>query len=231
MRLHASLLAVLLAAAGACGGRRAAPADAAVTGARHVFSLHGDLAGDSTRAGARYQWREIDRELAERGFVVRGEPRAPSTDPEAYADTVATRVRKLLADGVPAERITVAGVQQGGRIALLVASRVTEPGVNYVIMAGCPRRTTAEEIRAIGKVQGRILSMYGEDDRENGSCQRVFEQSPGPLAVREVVLAFGDASTFHQPRRAWMNRLEDWAKDARAPLMVAPGEAVKKRRP
>jgi hypothetical protein len=79
-------------------------------------------------------------------------------------------------------------------------------------------------------VQGRILSMYGEDDRQNGSCQRVFEQSPGPLAVREVVLAFGNASYFHQPRRAWMNRLEDWAKDARAPLMVAPGAEKQSRR-
>jgi len=231
------LLALLLVAASGCGGSRAAaPAPGEVDqSARYVFSLHSELAaqmgdGARTRRDGAYQWRAIDRELAERGFVVFGEPRSAEAQPEAYADSVAARVRTLLADGVRAERITVAGFQQGGLIALMVASRVTVPGVNYVVMAACPRRPTPEALRAIGRVQGRILSMFGEDDRQAGSCKRVFEQSPGPLAVREVEFAYGaDAGYFFQPRRAWMSRLEDWAKDARAPLMVAPGAAAKKK--
>ena len=231
--LAPALTVLALTVAGGCGGARSAPpvAGASDPSVRYVFSLHSELASDSARARrSRYQWQAIDRELAGRGFVVFGEPRAVGTDPDAYADTVATRVRKLLADGVRAERITVAGVQQGGLIALKVASRVTVPGVNYVIMAGCPRRATPEELRAVGRVQGRLLSMYGEDDRQAGSCTRVFEQSPGPLAVREVEFANGaNATYFYRPQRGWMNRLEDWAKEARAPLMMAPGATAKKQ--
>jgi hypothetical protein len=237
MRFHGvrhSLLVLALAVAGACGGSRAAApvAGASDPSVRYVFSLHSELADDSARARrSRYQWQEIDRELADRGFVVFGERRAPGTEPAAYADSVAARVRKLLGDGVRPERITVAGFQQGGLIALMVASRVTQPGVNYVIMAGCPRRVTPEAVNAIGRVQGRILSLYGEDDRQAGSCNRVFEQSPGPLAVREVEFANGaNATYFYRPQRGWMNRLEDWAKEARAPLMVAPGAEPRKRR-
>jgi hypothetical protein len=229
-----ALTALALTGAGACGGARsAAPvAGAADPSVRYVFSLHSELADDSARARrSRYEWQAIDRELAGRGFVVFGGRRSAGADTDAYADSVARRVRKLLADGVRPERITVAGVQQGGVIALKVASRVTVPGVNYVIMAGCPRRATTEQLRAVGRVQGRILSMYGEDDRQAGSCNRVFEQSPGPLAVREVEFANGaNATYFYRPQRGWMNRLEGWAKEARAPLMVAPGATATKRR-
>jgi predicted esterase len=233
-----ALGALALLGAAACGGSRPAalPASTSVDpGRRYVFYLHSELSeqmGDTarTRRHGRYERERIVREIGERGFTVVAPLRGPDTDATAYADTVIRQVRELIAGGVPAERITITGFQKGGHIALLVAARSRNPVLNYVVMAACPRRATPEDLKAIGNVEGRILSMYGEEDRQAGSCKRLFEQSPGPIAVRETEFANrADAGYFYRPARGWMNRLEDWAKDAKAPLMVAPGAELPKR--
>jgi acetyl esterase/lipase len=160
-----------------------------------------------------YEYEKILADFAGRGFVVISEPRPRNTDPGAYADKVVGQVRALRRAGVPPEHIAVVGFSKGGGIALLTASRLGEPKVNFVILAGCSDGTPPEIARHL---QGRILSMFDASDDRATSCKNAFAQAKGPLVQQEVVLKLGTGhGAFYRPGD-WMDRVVRWVKQAGA---------------
>lgn len=158
-----------------------------------------------------YEYERILEDFAGRGFVVVSEPRPRGTEPEAYSDKVVGQVRALLRAGVPPEHVAVVGFSKGGGIALLTASRLGEPKVNFVILAGCGPWTPPETAQ---NLQGRILSMFDSADEVAGTCTKAFAQAKGPLVQEEVVLKLGTGhGAFYRPGD-WLERVAGWVKRA-----------------
>ncbi len=157
-----------------------------------------------------YEYEKILADFASRGFVVISEPRPRGTDPGAYADKIVGQVRALLRAGVPPEHIAVVGFSKGGGIALLTASRLAAPKVNFVILAGCGDGPSPEASR----LQGRILSMFDASDDRATTCKKTFAQAKGPLVQEEVVLKLGTGhGAFYRPGD-WIGKVAGWVYQA-----------------
>ena len=188
------------------------------TNARYLFYLHGQAIERGGRHAQSYDYQGIIRALADRGFIVIGEERGP-IDNRPYAKKVSGQVEKLLAAGVPAMNITVAGHSKGGMITLIVMTMLDNPDIAYANFAGCGLeggsrsggigRFAAEEA---SKARGRLLSAYERGDAISGSCKAVMEKMSGAFA-RERVLDFGGGhELFYKPDKAWIDILQAWAE-------------------
>jgi hypothetical protein len=180
--------------------------------ARYLIYLHGRIVEMQGRQATspefgRYEYDAILKALADKGLVVISELRGPNTG-AAYAKKVTGQVRRLLAGGVPARHITVAGFSKGGFLALATSAEVGDPGVNFVIMAGCgPRADEPLKGRAL---KGRMLSLYDASDGMAGSCQKLF--APG-METKEVRLTTGlRHGLFFRPRPEWVDLVGDWTR-------------------
>lgn len=178
--------------------------------ARYLIYLHGRILEVQGRQAVspdfgKYHYDAILKALADKGLVVISELRGPDTD-ASYAKKVAAQVRKLVAGGVPAKHITVAGFSKGGFLARATAEGLADPAVNIVLMAACGPR--ADPGRA-AMMKGRILSVYDESDEMAGSCQRLF--APG-METKEVKLDTGlRHGVFFRPRPDWIGLVAGWA--------------------
>lgn len=215
------LLALSIPARSADGADRAIHTDVPPTidpAARYLFHLHGraiEVQGPTAKTPwGPYLYNEVVGAFADRGFVVIGEVRPPTTQLAPYAMTVAGQVAKLLSAGVPPEHITVTGFSKGGAIAVLTTATIGNPRVSFVVMAGCllagGGRTPAD-LTAIGPPQGRIFSIYDEGDTEAGSCASSFADKPG-VTFKEAVMHEGRGhGLFLTPNKAWLDPVVDWA--------------------
>jgi hypothetical protein len=144
--------------------------------------------------------------------------------PEGFADhygvvKVVAQVGSLLAAGVPARNIAVAGFSKGGAITLSVSALAGEADLRYVVMAGCPSSAAGPfgpghgrfvEVEA-PKIRGRMLSIYDEADRVAGSCRSVFERTgPGFRSEEQVLRNGGGHGLFYQPHDAWVVPVSQW---------------------
>jgi hypothetical protein len=181
--------------------------------ARYLIYLHGRIVEMQGRQAVspefgRYEYDAILQALASKGLVVISEVRGTDTGP-AYAKKVAGQVRKLLAAGVPANHVTVAGFSKGALLARAASAELGKPDVRFVIMAGCGPRA-AQSIKA-GALKGRILSLYDQADAMAGSCRPLFATAPG-LESKEVRLTIGMGhGVFFTPRKEWIDLVADWA--------------------
>jgi hypothetical protein len=181
--------------------------------ARYMLYLHGrilELEGRkavSPDFGA-YQYDTILEALAARGFVVIAEVRNFDAG-AAFVRKVAGQVRRLLAAGVPARNITVAGFSKGGGLAVAVAVALADARVNYVFMAGCSKEPAWVQRHA--GVGGRLLSLYEASDRFTPSCAPLFAKAAG-AEEKEIVFRSGlDHGHFYAPRADWLDALSAWA--------------------
>jgi hypothetical protein len=185
--------------------------------ARYLFHMHGTVVEESGPYGrnrhGQYYYHETVAALAERGFIVISEVR-PRSDVVPYATKVARQVARLRGAGVPADHITVSGVSKGGFMTLLTVFAIRDPGMRFVILAGCLRDGNfSRAIAAIGgpPPQGRVLSLYDYADPDIGSCASSFPPTPG-LAFEEVVLQTGRGhGLFFSPDPVWVDRVVAWA--------------------
>lgn len=217
------LLAVIACAATA----RAMPFEKALKqadpAAKYLFYLHGAIVEQqgkhavSKRYGA-YDYDRIIEHFEDRGLVVIDEVRG-KTNPNSYAAKVTGRIRQLRAAGVPSGNITVAGFSKGGYIALLVASSMNDPGLGYVVMAGCGKGRTGHAFARFlkhkrgARLKGRIYSIFAGSDLEAGSCGPAMEQSVGNgLAFHENRIRSGKGhGLFYQPRPEWIHPVARFA--------------------
>ncbi len=189
---------------------------------KYIFYMHGawlethGLNAPHPKHG-RYRYDAIIDALTNAGYKVVSEVRQESVQPLEYAEHVADRVRDLLEAGTPARHITVVGHSKGGQMALIVASLVQEPAVNYIVLAGCGRPGTMFR-RSYDRflqqraqyLRGRILSIYDSADGEAGTCREAFDRIPD-LEIREVVLHTGRGhGLFYSPEPVWLEPVVEW---------------------
>ena len=115
--------------------------------AKYFFFMHNYYVEKNGPEGD-CKYNDILKAFADRRFIVISEVRTGKIVPSTYAEKVVRQVRTLLDSGVPPQNITVGGHSKGGVINLCIASKLENPKVNFVVMAGC-------EIAAVKK-----LNMY-----------------------------------------------------------------------
>lgn len=194
---------------------------------KYLFYLHGAImetqgkAATSPRYGV-YLYDRIIEHYEDRGLTVIEEVR-PKVNPTQYAAKIVTQIRQLMAAGVPAGHITVAGFSKGGYITLLVASSLGNPDVGYVIMAGCGKGKVGFGFEQFlkhnrgARLKGRIYSIYAGSDLDAQSCRAAVEQSSGEgLVFRENRIKSGKGhGLFYQPRPEWVEPTAIFAKGGR----------------
>ncbi|HSL68809.1 MAG TPA: alpha/beta hydrolase [Longimicrobiales bacterium] len=182
--------------------------------ARYLLYLHGQIVEDqgvapvSPQFGS-YEYRAIVGQLADSGFTVISEARAPNTDVRIYADSVLRQIRRLLANGITAHHITVVGASKGSVIAMLVSTRLPDP-VRYVLLANC-----GDDIlrRFRPRLHGDVLSIYEASDPIGASCRPLFQQSPDIGQHDEIRLQTGLKHGFlYRPLPEWIGPTIAWAR-------------------
>jgi len=195
---------------------------AEVPRSRHLIYLHGRIVQEQQIARPKHPqhgYYELDKILGtfrDQGFVVSGELRAKSASVVDSADRLVAQVKKLIASGVPADRITVVGASMGGGIALLASARLQNPDVRFCILGACLSEGVARLVATQGKrPAGRILAVRESSDETTEQCPP-WEDDPAAgaaLAVREIVLDTGLHHGFlYRPLPEWVNPVVEWAK-------------------
>ena len=183
--------------------------------AKYFFFLHNYYVEKNGPEGD-CKYNDILKAFADRGFTVVSEVRTGKIIPCTYAEKLVRQLRTLLNSGVPPQNITVGGHSKGGVISLCIASKLENPKVSFVIMAGC-------EIAAVKKckmypdfkkLKGRILSVYASSDSIANSCEDAFSKASGELSDTEIKLK-SDAGhkLFFTPKEIWLDPVISWIKN------------------
>jgi hypothetical protein len=188
--------------------------------AKYLFYLHGrivEIGGVRPRHERHgfYEYEEILRALAARGFHVISEPRPADTEHVAYARKVVSQIERLLAAGVPARNVTVVGASKGGAIAIYVSTLLKNRDANFVVLAGCGGET-ARRLKV--DLYGRVLSMYDTKDEYGGeggrgvSCSKFYKQSTGLKQSNEIEVKLGVGhGLLYKPFKEWIDPAVEWA--------------------
>lgn len=184
--------------------------------ARYVIYLHARIIEEQRiprpldeRFGP-YEYQQILDTLAASGAEVIAEERAPGTDFRQFGSHVADQVRRLLAAGVPAERIAVVGFSKGGAIAMIASALLQDPRIAFVFLGPCGDWVKG---RDDVDVRGRILSIYEASDELGTSCEPLFAQASDPGEVRELRIDTGSGhGAFYRPRPEWLAPLLQWVE-------------------
>jgi len=173
---------------------------------KHLFYMHGyrleSLDDDHKRAKA---YRIIVSSLEDHGFNVISEQRG-ETSVIDYGIGIANEVKKLLADGVKPQNITVAGFSKGAAIALIAAGQVKNPNVNFIALAGCSDFFHVN----YKKLQGRILSIYDVDDEKYYPCDGKISNDQEGVTFKEVSIESGKGhSVFRKKKEKWIEQWRD----------------------
>lgn len=105
---------------------------------------------------------------------------------------------------------------KSGVITFFVSAKLKNPGVNFVVMAGCgrgPFQRAYDRVlsQASPSLQGRFLSIYDADDRVAGTCKRAFGMSSGRIIRTEIQLRTGlGHGLLYCPRKDWFEPVVDW---------------------
>ena len=189
-------------------------------GAKYLFYLHGriiEVQGTRPQHPQHgfYEYEEILRTLAARGFNVISEPRPADTEHVEYARKVVSQISRLLAAGVPARNVTVVGASKGGAIAVYVSTLLKNRDANFVVLAGCGGET-ARRLKV--DLHGRVLSVYDTKDEYGGeggrgvSCSQFYKQSTGLRESNEIAVKLGVGhGLLYKPFKEWIDPSVAWA--------------------
>lgn len=232
MRKHLISLALLLSVI-ACGQQRANPVannsqtnssaqevlkdvPATVdTKASYLFYLHGRIIENQgvrptdPRYGV-YEYEEILKTLAAKGFAVISEARAKDTDVNQYATKVVQQVNTLINKGVPPSHITVLGASKGSVITMRVSTLLRNKDVNFVLMSNC-NDWVGRNFQI--DLYGNVLSIYDINDEFGQTCQKFFDKASGLNRRKEVVLKVGTGhAILYKPMKEWIDPVVEWAR-------------------
>lgn len=154
----------------------------------------------------------IVQALDKQGFEVTTVTNA-GDDRLAYAKRIAKEVRTLMAQGVPADDISVIGAGTSSAVAALTSARVGDRHVNYVLLGQCDPILKSEYNF---HMSGRVLGIHDDADSASLSCRSLWNASPKVSERQEIVLHTGFGPTlFHEPRDQWMQPLVEWTNGGR----------------
>lgn len=188
--------------------------------ARYLIYLHGRIVEEQgprptdERFGP-YEYQQILDTLAASGAEVIAEVRPKGTDFRAFGARVADQVRRLVAAGVPAERIAVVGFSKGGAIAIVASALLGDSRVPFVFLGACGDWVKG---RDDVDVRGRILSIHEASDELGTSCEPLFAQASERGTHREVRITTGAGhGAFYRPRSEWLVPMFAWVERQVAP--------------
>ena len=186
---------------------------------RHLIYLHGRIVQEQQGARPRhpeyghYELEAILRTFREKGFTVEAEIRPKTASVSDSADKVVAKVRALLTQGVPADRINVVGASMGAAIALTAAARLQEPKVRFAVLGPCLSAQVPAFLASEGKrPSGRILAIRETSD-DIGPCApwKGDHDAESPLVAREIVLETGLKHGFlYRPLPEWVDPVVEW---------------------
>jgi len=228
--LHLFILTFVLFAV-ACGQQRANPVNNADSRAPQVilkdvpatvdpkasylFYLHGRLIEThgirptDPRYGV-YEYEEILKTLAGKGFTVISEARAKDTDVNQYATKVVQQVNTLINAGASPSHITVLGASKGSLITMRVSTLLRNKDVNFVIMSNC--NDWVDKNFQID-LYGNVLSIYDVNDEFGQTCKKFFAKAHGLNRRNEVMLKVGTGhAVLYKPMKEWVDLVVEWAK-------------------
>ena len=188
---------------------------------RHLIYLHGRIVQEHQSVRPRhpqfgyYELEKILDTFRHRGFEVSGEIRPKAASVSESADRVVAEVLRLLASGVPADRVTVVGASMGAAIALVASARLQNSDVRFCVLGAC----LSESVRGLraeeGKApSGHVLSIREATDDSTGACKpwKTDPDSRSLLVAREIVLDTGLGHGFlYRPLPEWVNPVVEWA--------------------
>jgi hypothetical protein len=174
---------------------------------RYLFYLHGRIIEEQgpkavSEAHGAYQYEEILRALANKGFIVISEPRPQGTDVAQYAAKVSKQIKSLLDLGVSPSKITVVGASKGGGIAATVSNQLHNRDLNFVLLAVCTQI----------ELYGNVLSIWDHRDDPNiAGCKRAMNHR-GINRHREIELKLGlGHGLLYKPLKDWIDPAVDWS--------------------
>jgi hypothetical protein len=189
-------------------------AEASPSAEHYLFYLHGRIVEEQGPQGVspqfgRYDYPGILAAFRKRGFTVISEVRPRDTDVGVYADKVIGEVRALIARGVDPSRITIVGASKGAVIVALVSTRLRDPRVRYVMLAGCnPWLIRTHDPH----LTGEMLSIYEQSDDIGRTCRPLAARSPGLRRFREIRLTTGlGHGMVYRPLAQWVAPAAAWA--------------------
>lgn len=189
---------------------------AAINPAASYLFFHHNYYVETKGVDGDCKYYDILKAFSGRGYTVISEIRPKDASVIEYGKKGAADVRKLLAAGVPPEKITVAGHSKGGVIALQVAAQLDSPKINYAILAGCGIKGLEKGYPEFGKLKGNFLSLYASSDRIAGSCGPEFTKTKEGLSANEIVLDNpAGRQLFFKPVAAWLEPVNDWLKQGK----------------
>jgi len=182
---------------------------------RYLFYLHGQIVEGSDGRPEHpeygvYDYPAIVQALKSDRFTVISEIREARADGRKYAEKLAAEVEKLLADGVPPERICIVGASKGGGIAVAASSMLKNERLNFVFMGTCVNWITDwPEL----DLRGRILSISEESDTVAGSCKEAFAASRIAPVFKEIRIHTGlGHGAYYRPIPQWTEAVGAWCR-------------------
>ena len=194
-----------------------------IPSAKYIFFLHGKTPEKYGPNGINscfgiYDYHGIVKSFIKCGFTVISEIRPQGTNPDKYAGKIEKQVKTLLTKGIPPGQITVAGFSKGATIALLVSSKLKNPGVNFVVMGCCghnggcvPKHYNRLLANSVRFMQGRFLCIYDVFEQKYLDCRKILKNVSAKATFNEIKLVNGlGHSLFYRPRRYWIAPMAEW---------------------
>ena len=186
----------------------------------HLFYLHGAIVEGNNprpehpRLGV-YDYPAVVEAFEATGVVVHTQQRPAGLSVEDHATALANEIRQLLASGVSAARIAVAGHSKGGVIALRASEQLartpdrSEPGldpaeIRWIFLAAC-----FPNLESAASLPPRSLSLFDGSDQVAVSC-RPWMTETAVESTLETGLGHG---LFYRPNRAWLDPLFVWLEN------------------
>jgi pimeloyl-ACP methyl ester carboxylesterase len=189
---------------------------AAVNPAASYLIFHHNYYVETKGVDGDCKYYDILKAFSDKGYTVISEIRPKDVSVIEYGKKAAADVRKLLAAGVPPEKITIAGHSKGGVIVLQVAAQLENPQIHYAVLAGCGIKGLEKGYPDFGTLKGNFLSLYAASDKVAGSCGPEFARERAGFSAREIAL---DSPAGHQlffkPVDAWLEPLSGWLKQGK----------------
>ena len=182
---------------------------------RYLFYLHGLIVEE---AGIRpkseehgyYEYELILEALAQEGFIVISEVRGKGTEIKLYAENIVAQIKKLLANKVSPDNITVVGASRGGVISAYISDLLREKEINYVFLAGLFEKYLKDENL---KLYGNVLSIHDRTDKFSITPALYFQRSEELGKFKKIVLNLDIGhGLVYKPHREWIDPLLEWVR-------------------
>src|SRR6185369_11566092 len=160
----------------------------AVNPAANYLFFHHNYYVETKGTDGDCKYYDILKAFSAKGYTVISEIRPKDVSVVEYGKKAASDVRKLLAAGVPPEKITIAGHSKGGVIVLQVAAQLDNPKISYAVLAGCGIKGQAKGYPDLGKLKGNFLSLYAASVKVAASCGPEFLQAREGFTGKEIAL-------------------------------------------